>query len=305
MEADEISVYRLILSDIGHTWVESVCGDEFVELVSAAVSRLFCSSSNLDQFIFSLDLRRTKGKGAPIVITPSSVAVPRRLDLLISGENRWVTFKISKTGIIHRDVKTTNILLDENSTVKVADFGLSRLFSTDQTHVSTMPQGTPGYVDPEYYQCYRLNEKSDVYSFGVVLTEIISSKEAVDITRHRHDVNLANMAVSKIQNNAVHELVDPSLGFEKDPEVKRMMVSVAELAFRCLQQEREARPSMDEIMEILKGIKGEKCRKLPDVVDIVVSRGDNVGLLRHSDPPPVSPDADMCISSSDTAARSF
>ncbi|KAL0806980.1 hypothetical protein Bca101_099472 [Brassica carinata] len=212
---------------------------------------------------------------------------------------------LHKSGIIHRDVKTTNILLDENSTVKVADFGLSRLFSTDQTHISTMPQGTPGYVDPEYYQCYRLNEKSDVYSFGVVLTEIISSKEAVDITRHRHDVNLANMAVSKIQNNAVHELVDPSLGFEKDPEVKRMMVSVAELAFRCLQQEREARPSMDEIMEILKGIKGEKCRKLPDVVDIVVSRGDDVGLLRHSDPPPVSLDADMCISSSDTAARSF
>ena len=202
-------------------------------------------------------------------------------------------------------MKTTNILLDENSTVKVADFGLSRLFSTDQTHVSTMPQGTPGYVDPEYYQCYRLNEKSDVYSFGVVLTELISSKEAVDITRHRHDVNLANMAVSKIQNNAVHELVDPSLGFEKDPEVKRMMVSVAELAFRCLQQEREARPSMDEIMETLKGIKGEKCRKLPDVVDIVVSRGDDVGLLRHSDPPPVSPDADMCNISSDTAARSF
>uniref|UniRef100_M4CJ10 non-specific serine/threonine protein kinase n=1 Tax=Brassica campestris TaxID=3711 RepID=M4CJ10_BRACM len=212
---------------------------------------------------------------------------------------------LHKSGIIHRDVKTTNILLDENSTVKVADFGLSRLFSTDQTHVSTMPQGTPGYVDPEYYQCYRLNEKSDVYSFGVVLTELISSKEAVDITRHRHDVNLANMAVSKIQNNAVHELVDPSLGFEKDPEVKRMMLSVAELAFRCLQQEREARPSMDEIMETLKGIKGEKCRKLPDVVDIVVSRGDDVGLLRHSDPPPVSPDADMCNSSSDTAARSF
>ncbi|KAJ0256087.1 LEAF RUST 10 DISEASE-RESISTANCE LOCUS RECEPTOR-LIKE PROTEIN KINASE-like 1.4 [Hirschfeldia incana] len=212
---------------------------------------------------------------------------------------------LHKSGIIHRDVKTTNILLDENSAVKVADFGLSRLFSTDQTHVSTMPQGTPGYVDPEYYQCYRLNEKSDVYSFGVVLAELISSKEAVDITRHRHDVNLANMAISKIQSNAVHELVDQSLGFAKDPEVKRMMIAVAELAFRCLQHEREARPSMDEIVEILKGIKGEKCRKLPDVVDIEVSRGDDVGLLRHSDPPPVSPDTDKWNSSSDTAANSF
>ncbi|KAL0801132.1 hypothetical protein Bca101_056308 [Brassica carinata] len=211
---------------------------------------------------------------------------------------------LHKSGIIHRDVKTTNILLDENSTVKVADFGLSRLFSTDQTHVSTMPQGTPGYVDPEYYQCYHLNEKSDVYSFGVILTELISSKKAVDITRHRPDVNLANMAVSKIQNNAVHELVDPSLGFAKDPEVKRMMISVAELAFRCLQHERENRPLMDEIVEILKGIKGEKGGKLPEVVDIEASRGD-VGLLRHSDPPPVSPDIDKWTSSSDTAASSF
>ncbi|CAN6933754.1 unnamed protein product [Brassica oleracea] len=229
---------------------------------------------------------------------------PVRLNIAI--ETASALSFLHKSGIIHRDVKTTNILLDENSTVKVADFGLSRLFSTDQTHVSTMPQGTPGYVDPEYYQCYRLNGKSDVYSFGVVLTELISSKKAVDITRQRHDINLANMVVSKIKNNAVHELVDPSLGFEKDPEVQRMMISVAELAFRCLQQEREGRPWMDEIVEILKGIKGEKGGKLPDVVDIdAVCRGDDVGLLRLSDPPPVSPDTDKCTSTSDTAACSF
>ncbi|CAN7087064.1 unnamed protein product [Brassica oleracea var. botrytis] len=229
---------------------------------------------------------------------------PVRLNIAI--ETASALSFLHKSGIIHRDVKTTNILLDEKSTVKVADFGLSRLFSTDQTHVSTAPQGTPGYVDPEYYQCYRLNEKSDVYSFGVVLAELISSKEAVDITRHRHDINLANMAVSKIQNNAVHELLDPSLGFSKDPEVKRMMVSVAELAFRCLQQEREGRPSMDEIVEILKGIKGEnRVTPPPDVVDIEVSGEDDVGLLRHSVPPPVSPDTDKLTSSSDTAASSF
>ncbi|KAG2253458.1 hypothetical protein Bca52824_083594 [Brassica carinata] len=229
---------------------------------------------------------------------------PVRLNIAI--ETASALSFLHKSGIIHRDVKTTNILLDEKSTVKVADFGLSRLFSTDQTHVSTAPQGTPGYVDPEYYQCYRLNEKSDVYSFGVVLAELISSKEAVDITRHRHDINLANMAVSKIQNNAVHELLDPSLGFSKDPEVKRMMVSVAELAFRCLQQEREGRPSMDEIVEILKGIKGEnRVTPPPDVVDIEVSGEDDLGLLRHSVPPPVSPDTDKFTSSSDTAASSF
>lgn len=189
--------------------------------------------------------------------------------------------------------------------MKVADFGLSRLFPMDQTHISTAPQGTPGYVDPEYYQCYQLNEKSDVYSFGVVLSELISSKEAVDITRHRHDINLANMAVSKIQNNALHELVDSSLGFDKDPEVRRKMIPVAELTFRCLQQEREVRPSMDEIVAILKGIKEEEKRvllvKSPDVVDIE-SGGDDVGLLMNSVPPPSSPETDKWPSSSDTAA---
>lgn len=209
------------------------------------------------------------------------------------------------SGIIHRDVKTTNILLDSNYQVKVADFGLSRLFSTDQTHISTAPQGTPGYVDPEYYQCYRLNEKSDVYSFGVVLSELISSKEAVDITRHRHDINLANMAISKIQNDAVHELADLTLGFARDPAVKRMMMSVAELAFRCLQQEREVRPSMDEIVEVLKGIQREGMRDFPEVVDIDVSGGDDVVLLRHGVPPPLSPVTEKETSSSNTTASSF
>ncbi|XP_019094033.1 PREDICTED: LEAF RUST 10 DISEASE-RESISTANCE LOCUS RECEPTOR-LIKE PROTEIN KINASE-like 1.4 isoform X7 [Camelina sativa] len=228
-----------------------------------------------------------------------------RLNVAIETANA-LSF-LHKSEIIHRDVKTTNILLEDNYQVKVADFGLSRLFPMDQTHISTAPQGTPGYVDPEYYQCYRLNEKSDVYSFGVVLTELISSKEAVDITRHRHDINLANMAVSKIQNNALHELVDPSLGFEKDLDVRRKMMSVAELAFRCLQQEREVRPSMDEIVEILKGIKdGEKrvgVVESPDVVDIEHGGGgDDVGLLRNSVPPPISPETDKWTSSSDTAA---
>ncbi|XP_020873158.1 LEAF RUST 10 DISEASE-RESISTANCE LOCUS RECEPTOR-LIKE PROTEIN KINASE-like 1.3 isoform X2 [Arabidopsis lyrata subsp. lyrata] len=230
---------------------------------------------------------------------------PARLQIAI--ETASALSYLHTSGIIHRDVKTTNILLDSNYQVKVADFGLSRLFPTDQTHISTAPQGTPGYVDPEYYQCYRLNEKSDVYSFGVVLSELISSKEAVDITRHRHDINLANMAISKIQNDAVHELADLSLGFARDPSVKKMMSSVAELAFRCLQQEREVRPSMDEIVEILKGIQKEGIKDSKDVVvEIDVNGGDDVGLLKHGVPPPLSPETDKTTaSSSNTTASSF
>lgn len=202
------------------------------------------------------------------------------------------------TGIIHRDVKTTNILLDRNYQVKVADFGLSRLFPPDRSHVSTAPQGTPGYVDPEYYQCYRLNEKSDVYSFGVVLSELISSKEAVDITRHREDINLANMAISKIQNDSVHELADLSLGFARDPSVNRMMISVAELAFRCLQPGREERPSMDEVVKVLREIQKEGGSDAPEVDARSV---DDSALLKRGVPSPVT---EKDTSSSNTTTTS-
>ncbi|KAE8654972.1 putative serine/threonine-protein kinase [Hibiscus syriacus] len=141
--------------------------------------------------------------------------------LSIAVETAKALAYLHATEIIHRDVKSNNILLDKSFHVKVADFGLSRLFPNDVTHVSTAPQGTPGYVDPEYHQCYQLTEKSDVYSFGVVLIELVSAKQAVDITRHRHDINLANMAINRIQSRALHELVDPSLGFENDFTVKK------------------------------------------------------------------------------------
>ncbi|XP_070660960.1 LEAF RUST 10 DISEASE-RESISTANCEUS RECEPTOR-LIKE PROTEIN KINASE-like 1.4 isoform X3 [Malus domestica] len=209
---------------------------------------------------------------------------------------------LHRNDVIHRDVKSNNILLDDDFCVKVADFGLSRLFPNDATHVSTAPQGTPGYVDPEYYQCYQLTDKSDVYSFGVVLIELLSSLQAVDTNRHRLDINLANLAVNKIQNHLVNELVDPLLGFETNVSVRRMTTAVAELAFRCLQQEKDMRPTMDEVLKGLKAVQNEDLGSENGEAVVLDIGADEVGLLRNM-PPPLSPDSngtDKLVSSSTT-----
>lgn len=198
---------------------------------------------------------------------------PIRMSIAI--ETAGALAYLHASDIIHRDVKTHNILLDDNFCVKVADFGLSRLFPTNVTHVSTAPQGTPGYVDPEYHQCYQLTDKSDVYSFGVVLIELISSMPAVDISRRRQEINLANWAINRIQNHAFNELIDPSLGFQSDSSIERMAQSVSEVAFRCLQLEKEMRPTMEEVLEALKEIQEYKEEK---------SEGEATGKCMHPSP---------------------
>ncbi|XP_031125524.1 wall-associated receptor kinase-like 14 [Ipomoea triloba] len=144
--------------------------------------------------------------------------------------------------IYHRDVKSSNILLDDEYRPKVADFGLSRLGLTELSHVSTAPQGTPGYVDPQYHQSFCLSDKSDVYSFGVVLVEIITGLKAVDLTRPQDEVNLAALAVDRIGNGCLHEIIDPLI----EPHSWFSVHKVAELAFRCLAFHRDMRPSMME-----------------------------------------------------------
>ncbi|KAL1342985.1 hypothetical protein HN51_029432 [Arachis hypogaea] len=196
-----------------------------------------------------------------------SETLPWNIRMKIAIETASSLSYLHASDIIHRDVKTNNILLDHHFCVKVADFGLSRLFPSDVTHVSTAPQGTPGYVDPEYYRCYQLTSKSDVYSFGVVLVELISSKPAVDMDRHKDEINLSDLAINKIQKSAFSELVDPSLGFDLDSEVKRMIVSVAELAFQCLQRDRALRPSMDEVLRALIIIESGKIKDEAEEVE--------------------------------------
>ncbi|MCO5571908.1 hypothetical protein L7F22_025658 [Adiantum nelumboides] len=184
-------------------------------------------------------------------------AMPWRTRLNIARETSEALFylhNLVKPPIYHRDVKTTNILLDENLHVKLADFGLSRLVPLEATHVSTAPQGTPGYLDPDYHQCYQLTDKSDVYSFGVVLVELVSAKLAVDMSRDRREINLSSLALMKIGCGMWEDLVDPRLEMKKNPEVELTAKRVIELAFMCLHAEKDSRPTMEYVEETLSNL---------------------------------------------------
>ncbi|XP_066307133.1 wall-associated receptor kinase-like 21 isoform X3 [Miscanthus floridulus] len=154
--------------------------------------------------------------------------------------------------IFHRDVKSSNILLDGALRPKLADFGLSRAvdhLEAARSHVSTAPQGTPGYVDPEYHQNFYLSDKSDVYSFGVVLLELITAMKVVDFDRPPAEVNLASLALDRIGKGRVGEIVDPALlgGGGGEEWVMGSVRHVSELAFRCLAFQKDVRPSMSEV----------------------------------------------------------
>ncbi|RZC70615.1 hypothetical protein C5167_033777 [Papaver somniferum] len=154
------------------------------------------------------------------------------------------------TPIYHRDVKSTNILLDENMNAKVADFGLSRLAVPGLSHVSTCAQGTLGYLDPEYYRNYQLTDKSDVYSYGVVLLELLTSQKAIDFTRDQDDVNLAVHVNRLVSSDAMMEVVDSKL-LDNEPYTTTLtsMKLFADLALACLREKKTERPSMKDVVE--------------------------------------------------------
>lgn len=156
--------------------------------------------------------------------------------------------------IYHRDIKSSNILLDNEYKTKVADFGLSRLGMTESSHISTAPQGTPGYLDPQYHQNFHLSDKSDVYSFGVVLIEIITALKAVDFTREQNEVNLASFAIDRIGTGRLVEIIDPLILQDMDDFTILSLHKVAELAFTCLAFHSDMRPSMTEVASELEQI---------------------------------------------------
>lgn len=158
--------------------------------------------------------------------------------------------------IIHRDIKSSNILLTENLRAKVADFGFARLAADSEageTHVSTQVKGTAGYLDPEYLKTFQLTEKSDVYSFGVLLVELVTGRRPIEPKRELRERITARWAMKKFTEGDAILILDPRL--ERSAATNLAIEKILELALQCLAPNRRSRPSMRKCAEILWSIR--------------------------------------------------
>lgn len=167
--------------------------------------------------------------------------------------------------IYHRDIKSTNILLDEKYRAKISDFGTSRSISVDQTHFTTQVRGTFGYLDPEYCQSNKFTEKSDVYSFGVVLAELLTGQKPIfPALSEGDDRSLAIYFSRFMRNNRLFEIIDLHIANEVGKEEE--ITTVAKIATNCLNINGKNRPTMKQVAIELERLKG--IDKLPTIEEI-------------------------------------
>ncbi|EOY16487.1 Wall-associated kinase 2, putative [Theobroma cacao] len=229
----------VVLSQINHRNVVKLLGCCLEEEVPLLVYEFVANGTLFDHI-------HDKGRAA---------TMPWGTRLRIAAETAGVLSYLHSAAsipIIHRDVKTTNILLDDNYTAKVSDFGASRLVPVDQTQLSTMVQGTLGYLDPEYLHTNQLTEKSDVYSFGVVLLELLTGRKAIAFDRPEEERSLAKYFLSSLRKDRLFDILETHL---VDEENRNQIMEVAKLAMRCLEIKGEERPSMKEVAMELEGLR--------------------------------------------------
>ncbi|KAL8193856.1 hypothetical protein R6Q57_026098 [Mikania cordata] len=229
----------VILSQINHRNVVKLLGCCLETEVPVLISEFIPNGTlydrlynETDEFQISLDMRlqiATEVAGA-LAYLHSATSIP----------------------IYHRDVKTTNILLDEKYRAKVSDFGTSRFVSIEQTHLTTLVKGTFGYLDPEYFQSSQFTEKSDVYSFGVVLVELLTGEKPISLTRFGENKSLAAYFMLAMKEGRVMSIFDAIV--IKEGTREELMIA-ANLAMRCLNSNGKYRPTMKEVAAELETIR--------------------------------------------------
>lgn len=182
-------------------------------------------------------------------------------DSLSWSERLRIALEISKalaylhsaasTQILHRDIKSSNILLDDNLIAKVSDFGASKYIQIDQTGVTTVVQGTIGYLDPMYYYTCRLTDKSDVFNFGVLLIELLTRKKPF-VYRTNGGESLVSHFASLLDEDGLVSIMDPQIMKEADGE---QIKEVATLAAMCTKLNGEDRPKMREVEMTLENLR--------------------------------------------------
>ncbi|XP_073118675.1 putative receptor-like protein kinase At5g39000 isoform X2 [Henckelia pumila] len=179
-------------------------------------------------------------------ISCGSLTWKQRLNICI-GAGRGLDYLHTGHGIIHRDFKVSNIMLDENFTAKVSDFGLVKHenLRNSQSHVSTKVKGTFGYLDPNYTSTGKLTRKSDTYAFGVVLLEVLCGRPVIDQQVPEDEQILTNWARGKIREGEVELIVDSNLRKEISPNSLKAFVEIAE---RCVDEEPKKRPTMTQVV---------------------------------------------------------
>ncbi|EYU22231.1 hypothetical protein MIMGU_mgv1a022345mg, partial [Erythranthe guttata] len=203
----------------------------------------------------------------------------QRLTICI-GAGRGLDYLHTGHSLIHRDVKASNILLDENFVAKVSDFGLAKYLSTcklQQSHVSTKVKGTFGYFDPNYFNTGKLTMKSDTYAFGVMLLEVLGGRPAVDPRAGEDEQILTKWARESISNGNLDQIIASNLRGEITDDSLKAFV---EVAGRCLHDEPKKRPTMAEVVFQL-----EFALEQQERLKCVVSNGItcNVDDCHHSD----------------------
>ncbi|KAL3820323.1 hypothetical protein ACJIZ3_006228 [Penstemon smallii] len=200
----------------------------------------------------------------------SSLTWKQRLNICI-GAGRGLDYLHTGHGIIHRDVKSSNILLDENFISKVSDFGLAKPEGRNklQSHVSTKVKGTHGYIDPYYVRFSKLTPKSDTYAFGVVLLEVLCGRPAMDRRLGEDECLLTKWAQNRINKGEVEQIVDSSLIAEISANSLKVFVGIAE---SCLHDEPKKRPAMAQVvLQLELALEQQETRKVatPNQITIV------------------------------------